>query len=173
MGTVTIGGNDFDVYSETSDPIADTTIYFSAKIGSSAWTDAAEIDQQQALVTATRWVRNWLAGQLSPEPDPADTPAPLLVAQGGYEVAFALIEDPTIQENATTTSNNKRLKAGSVEIEFFKPVNGSVFPSAAQRLLNEFLNEEGVGATGSLASGTDGVSEFCDPDRYGRVLGVR
>lgn len=175
MGTVTISGNDYDVYSETADPIADAKVYFLAKIGSSVWTDSEKIQKQQGLVTATRWIRRYLTQQLvdpATVPDANDTPAPLLVAQATYETAFVLIVTPAAQDQANTGSNKKRLKAGSAEIEFFRPTAGTPLPQIANDLLAEFLNEiGGTATTGAVVFGTDGVSEFCDQDKYGRVEG--
>ena len=175
MGSVTISGNSFDVYSETADPIADAKLYFSAKIGSAPWTAADKIIQQQALVTATRWIRRYLTQQLvdpADVPDPSVTPAPLLVAQATYETAFVLVIDPSAQNESSTGSNKKRLKAGSAEIEFFRPTDGTPLPTIANALLAEFLNE--VGGTsdhGAVVFGTDGVSEFTNQDKFGRVRG--
>jgi len=138
MGSVTISGNSFDVYSETSDPIADTKIYFLGKIDGSVWTDAEKRQRQQALVTATRWVRRILAQQLvdsATVPDPSVTPAPLLISQTTYETAFALIVKPNVQNLANTGSNTKRAKGGTAEVEFFRPTAGTVLPQIANALL--------------------------------------
>lgn len=175
MGSVAISGNDFDVYSETSDPITDAKVYMSAKIGAGAWGDAEKLDQRQALVTATRWIERYLTAQLTDPatvPDPADTPAPIQVSEATYETAFVLIGTPTAQDQATTGSNKKRVKAGSAELEFFRPTDGTPFPTIAQQLLNEFLNiVGGTSDNGQVVFGTDGVSEFTDQDKFGRSRG--
>ncbi len=175
MGTVTISGNNFDVYSETADPIADAKVYFLGKIGSEAWTDSEKIEKQQALVTATRWVRRFLAKQFvaaSDVPDESITPAPLLVAQATYETAFVLVITPKAQAEPNTGSNRKRVKAGSAEIEFFRPTDGTALPEIANSLLFEHLNEVGgTSDAGAAVFGTDGESEFCDQDRFGRSRG--
>lgn len=175
MGTVTISSNDYDVYSETSDPIADAKIYFLAKIGSLPWVDAEKINRQQGLVTATRWIRRYLTQQLvdpATVPDASDTPAPSLVSEATYETAFVLIVTPTAQDQANTGSNKKRIKAGSAELEFFRPTDGTPLPQIANDLLAEFLNEiGGTSDAGAAVFGTDGESEFCDQDRFGRSRG--
>lgn len=176
MGTTTISGNVFDVYSETADPIADSKSYMLGKIGAEAWTDDAEkIDKQQALITATRWIRRFLTAQLvdpAAVPDPNVTPAPLLVAQATYETAFALVVKPTVQNLATTETNVKRAKGGSAVVEFFKPTGGTAFPQIANALLFEFLNEiGGTSDAGAAVFGTDGESEFCDQNKFGRSRG--
>lgn len=177
MGQVAISGNSYDVYSETADPIADAKIYLLAKVGSSAWTDAEKTDQQAALVSATRWVIRSLAARGVAEasiPDPATTPADQFLSEATYEAAFVLISDPTAIDQNNQGDNKKRLKAGSAEIEFFRPVSGGILPATAQSLILRYIDSLGLTTSfGALASGTDGESEFLDQDTYGRQEGFQ
>lgn len=177
MGQVTISGSVFDVYSETADAISDAKIYLLAKSGSDAWTDAEKTDHQAALVSATRWVIRALAARGVAEasiPDPATTPADQFLYEATYESAFVLISDPTAIDQKNQGDNKKRLRAGSAEIEFFRPQSGGILPATAQSLILRYIDSLGlVTAFGALASGTDGESEFCDQDRYGRQEGFQ
>lgn len=175
MGTITISGNDYSVYSETADPIADTKIYFNAKIGGEIWTDAGKDLQRQALVSAQRWVTRALSALLVSDddiPDPADIPADQNLREAVYESAFDLIEDPTASDSQTQADNKKKVKAGSAEIEFFRPTSGAILEPTANSLLMRFINSLGIITNfGALASGTDGESEFCDQDKFGKTDG--
>lgn len=175
MGQVTISANNYDVFSETADAIADAKIYLLPKVGGSVWTDAEKVDRQAALVSATRWVIRALAARGVPDasmPDPATTPADQFLREATYEAAFFLISNPSALDDQNQGNNKKRLKAGSAEIEFFRPQSGGILPSTAQSLIIRYIDSLGLTTGfGSLASGTDGESEFCDQDRYGRTQG--
>ena len=171
MGTVTISGTAYDVYSDTADAIADAKAYLKAKIGET-WAEADRDDQRKALVSATRWVVRTLAGRLADSddiPDPATTPANEFLAQATYEAAQVLISDATAQDKQNTGSNTKSVKAGSAEVHFFRPTSGTALPSTAQALVIRFIDSLGAATNfGPLATGTDGESEFTDQDRFGR-----
>ena len=51
--TITITAIVYDVYGITSDPVQDATDYLAAKLGST-WATATTLQQQQAIITATR-----------------------------------------------------------------------------------------------------------------------
>lgn len=80
---------------------------------------------------------------------------------------------PTVSQAGSSGSNRKRLKAGPAEIEFFRPTAGKPLQDeSAFDLINIFLEAETTSASlGPLATGTDGESEFCDQDKYGRTRG--
>ena len=73
----------------------------------------------------------------------------------------------------TSGSNRKRFKAGSAEIEFFRPTAGKPLQDdSAFALIDIFLEASTTSpALGPLATGTDGLSEFCDQDKFGRRRG--
>lgn len=168
MSIINIQGSAFDSFVSE----ADANAYLLGKIGTSAWRTADNEENRQALVSATRWVRLFLAKRLDPEPDPSVDPAPQLIQDATAEAAFVLISDAAAQDKADTGSNVKRAKAGSAEVEFFRPTEGTALPNTAQQLLNEYLNEVGGGVVvGAAAFGVDGESEFLDADRFGRVEG--
>ncbi len=171
MGTVSISGTTFNVYSENADALADTKAYLLGKVGGERWIESDKITRQKSLVSATRWVIRALAARIADDsiPDPADTPANQFLREATYEAAYALVITPTALDTVDQRDNKKRVKAGSAEIEFFRPQSGAILPPTAQALLLRYINSLGVSTEiGPTASGTDGKSEFLDQDAFGR-----
>ncbi len=177
MGQVTIQATVFDIYGTSGD--ADG--YMKARWGGEPWADADSDDKKQTLVSATRMIdrENWI-GQKTVSAQALEFPrtgltdkdgnavdsatVPGVVEEANYELAFALLNDAAVQEADTTGSNVKRVKAGSAEVQFFRPTTGTPFPTIADDLLKSF---RGSGVLAGLASGTDEVSAFCDSNPYG------
>lgn len=162
MGSVTIGANSYDIYGTQ----AEATIYLAAKIGQTEWTAASADAQAQALVTATRLIEPWLAARGFTE-DPA-TSTDVNIEQATYELAYALVVSPSLQGASNQNGNRRRVKAGSAEVEYFRPEKGGRFPVQVQALLNAFIDGEG----GSSFSGAPVSSGTCetstlDADDYG------
>ncbi len=181
MGQVTIQGTTFDIYGTE----AGADDYMKARWGSEAWADADAADRRQTLVSATRMIdrENWI-GQKTVSSQPLEFPrtgltdkdgnpvdsatVPLAVEEANYELAFALLNDATVQEADNTGSNVKRVKAGSAEVQFFRATDGAPFPTIANDLLKSFRDG---GALAGVASGSDEVSTFCDPNPHGLTEG--
>lgn len=182
MPTVEIGGTTYEVYDEQ----ANVQLFLEGQLGQTAWLNLdPNTTQRQAMVSATKLMDRtpWLGSKTAPaqpidwprtgitdcegQPvDPADTPQDIL--DGFAELCDELAGDPdTVQDNASTGSNNKKLKAGSVEIEYFRSTlnQGSRFPQRVQEYFRCYLQGAGSSAAG-LASGTDGVSAY-GPDSFG------
>lgn len=102
-----------------------------------------------------------------------DNEVPIEVENACILLAGSINITPSDAEAATSGSNRKRLKAGSAEIEFFRPELGKALQDeTAFKLVQPFLEAAaGSAALGPLASGTGGVSEFSDQDRYGKTRG--
>lgn len=173
------------------DTVANATTYFSGRLGADAWTDATTDQKGQALITATRMIdrQRWAGTQVDydnsdlawPRSGVTDRygnsvasdaiPEDLMI--GFYELALSLLEDESVQDTPAGGSNTKRVKAGSVEVEFFRPTLGVLgrFPQVVQELLAQFL----AGAnsnTGGLVSGDDRVSYFDVTDDIDNTFGV-
>lgn len=176
MAVISISGSSFNSFASRTQ--ADT--YMKARIGSPEWDAATTTVKNQALVTATRWALRILQRltdeTLIPDPadDPSPTPTPTLILEATIELAYALVVDSSIQDQASPTSdNNKVLQAGSARIERFKPVSGTSLPTIAQQLLNEWISDVGgTTVTGLVVSGVDGVSCFADIDAWGYSEGL-
>lgn len=87
-----------------------------------------------------------------------------------FALALAILLDTSLATSTSTTVNEKRLKAGSVELENFRPVEGSRFPSHVQEIIGVLLGS--TGGIGAIeATGTSAESAFDNCDTYGRVEG--
>lgn len=186
MGTVTIGADTYTIYGTE----AGAATYFRARLGADSWNNASSTDKKRGLVSATRWVDTgkWQGlptSSVQPLAFPrtgltdcdgvalSDATVPAEVDQACYELALDLLGDPTLVDNVNSGSNERRLKAGSAEIEFFRnassglPGGGaSLFPEPANRLLRCFIASSS-GAIGAYNSGVDDAESKLDPcDRY-------
>ena len=94
---------------------------------------------------------------------------PLVVEEATYELALTLLTTPTAQEKRTTGSNTKRVKAGSAEVEFFRPTDGAPFPDIPNELLRPFRDG---GVIAGEASGCDETSTFADANPFGFTQGL-
>lgn len=160
MGSVTIGSDSFDIYGTT----AGADSYMAAKIGATAWAAASSTTKAQALVTGTRMIQRYLAskGQAVDPSGAVDEE----IENANYELANALVVDSTIQDNATQSQNTRRLKAGSAEVEYFRPVEAGRFSIQVMELLNAWLSANGGGSFSGIgaAYGTCNESTLGDTD---------
>ena len=189
MGQVTISGNTFDVYGDE----AGAKAYFAGHINSADYDNATSNNRRKAHVSATRWIdRELWQGTISD----ATTPQPLAFPRDGlvdcqgnalpddttpddivnatYELMLILLGDSNAIKKASTFDNTKRLKAGSAEIEKFRPGDpsggaGKTFPVEAQKLVQCYL----ASATKSngVAYGDSQTSQFDDCDGLNRTQG--
>ncbi len=179
--TVTINAQTYDVYQD----VAGADLYLQADFTRTANWDALDTDQKsQALVSATRRLDrlNW-AGQKTVDTQPLEFPRTGLVDKDGNPVdsgtvpteiedgtsllAYIITQDAAADEEATTSSNTKKVAAGPASVEFFRPERGGRLPDPVLELVGIFL-ESGTpsASTGGLATGTDGKSDFCEAERY-------
>lgn len=86
-------------------------------------------------------------------------------------LAGSIAINATTAESGTSGNNKKRVKAGSAEIEYFKPTAGSQLQDeTAFRLVKDFFAGavSTSAASGGFASGVDSVSSFeSDQDGFG------
>ncbi|MEO1208394.1 MAG: hypothetical protein AAFX78_02530 [Cyanobacteria bacterium J06638_20] len=164
MGTVSISGTDVIVYGTQ----AGAKTYWQTTLNGSTFVDADSNIQKQSLVAATRWfdalgLVDENGDELMPTAD--DTGVPADVINASYEAALALIADPTLSGTSEIGgTNTKRVKAGSAEVEFFRPEDGSVLPRSVLLLLTPYLADR-QGSDSSLnneAFGTDVCQPFGD-----------
>lgn len=159
-------------------------VYFTDRINGANWLASSTALKEQALVSATSWLDRqlWVEEQTAPKPGQAlDWPrtgvideegnavdsgsVPQFIIDGTFELALSLIDDPTIQESRSATSDNvKKVKGGSAEIEFFfdsSTVSGTTFPQIVMELIAFYLLNSGS-ITSPFASGLDNVSGIQD-----------
>ena len=145
VSTISLLGSTYPIYG-TFDRARE---YHNGSLTGATFTDAEFTLQNQALVMARRWLdRQTYTGsktggdsQTTQFPRDGDTTVPLGVEFAEYELAAVLLDDATAFAKENTGSNEKRLKAGSVEIEFFSRTSGSasVFPPQALDHLAPYL----------------------------------
>ncbi len=92
------------------------------------------------------------------------------VAQAVFELAALIAEDPSALSEADQSSNIKRMKAGSAELELFGPTSvragtAATLPTVVQSLLGMWLLGAGLsavagGSFGGLATGSRSDSLF-------------
>lgn len=104
----------------------------------------------------------------------SSTTYPTIAKEGSFELAYLLSQDSDIEAAGDTASNLKRVKAGSAEVEYFRPEAGlERFPPKVQELISCLLAGQG-GSSLSLAyrSGDGNDSEFDTyPGKYGLTGG--
>ena len=142
LGSVSISGNAYDIFGSQNRAIE----YHNANINGSLFTDSTDFTgQQRLLVTAYRWLtrQDWKSGF----PVPSSGLVPLGIEFAQYELALVLVENPEAVNQRSTGSNDKRLRAGSAEIEFFSRTDGSSgafggegpFPPQVSDLIQDYL----------------------------------
>jgi hypothetical protein len=189
-----IGANSYDVYID----LADANAYLAASLSSSgqAWVAPTTSDtlRTQGLVAATRWLDSgqWQGSKTDPANDlqfprsglvyadgvpvdPATLPPPL--ADACAELAAALVADPDLRDELQNPVP-KHLAAGSVNIDFFRPLGITrgakdvqvltFFPTLIMDMLGMWL-QGSAGQTGPVITGTDKRNPL--DDNFGFVHG--
>lgn len=159
IATITISGTAHSVYAITdaTSALSDAIAYHNARLGASSWSDASSADKQKAIVTAARMIDRAVWSGTKTVPSQANafprdnatcrgTPVtsgttPDDIANGQFELALALLEDESVQDKRNTRTDIKRAKAGSAEVEYFKPNAGeeTKFPTVVQQLIGCYL----------------------------------
>lgn len=187
MGTVTISGSNFEIYST----LLAAQTYFKAGLGDAPIAFRAAVStvglQEQALVEATRmldrqrwkglpvgvpvidvvlqWPRTGVTDRLGAEVSSASVPDKIQKAT--YELAGALLVDAAKKDAAMSGSNIASVAAGPASVSFFRPTLGVTgrFDTIIQELVGEFL---GGGSTmAGEAFNNDDESSFDASDVYG------
>lgn len=172
MATVTIGGNTYPVLDTQANVLA--YLSGSATPQASAWVAASADAQRQAMVEATRLLQRqvWIASVAEAIADADSENIPQLIKDAFAELAAYVASGDLAFLTASTTANTqRRLKAGSVEIEnfFIAAATGTRFPLNVFELLKAYLaGQTGVSLTS--ASGTGRKSQFTKP--YSIVEGL-
>lgn len=176
---VTVGDNSYVT-------VAEADAYFADSINSAGWDGADAPTKDKALISATRYLDRqrwqgtktvstqnleWPRSGVTCNGDPVDSDeVPDEIKESQYEMAQILIQDPTSGNNLNTGSNTKRAKAGSAEVEFFRPTSGTIMPDIVHQISSCLLggsvpDSSGVGPGGYSSGGCDGSSFDTDYDR--------
>jgi len=111
--------------------IADANTYFNDNLRNDSWKALSGSTKQQALITAAGQINLLLksdckfgSGDIS-----------VGLANANAELALDMAIDPNLVTSGGTSKNTKRVKAGSAEVQFFRPTKGKRFPSNVMNLL--------------------------------------
>lgn len=172
MPTVTIGSTDYEVYSD----LDTAEEYLAADFSAVLWRAEGDDDQKgRAKVSAFRLLNAFVwrgeradEDQLAAFPrtgmglsDIDDDEVPQEIIDAENLLAKYIHTGAVNTAAATTASNIRRQKAGSVEVEYFNPTlitDPSQLPEDVMKLIRRFLG--GASMLGSIATGVDCPSGF-------------
>jgi hypothetical protein len=168
MPTVTINAVDYDVYAD----VDAANEFLAADFGATLWRAEADEDQKaRALVSSTRLLNrlNWagdktdvdqsLAWPRTGFSDVDEDTIPQGVVDASIVLAKLIHAGSSVDSSGDQASNIKRLKAGSVEQEFFSPTifaETGRLPLEVEELIGRYL--AGFGLSATFTSGTCGES---------------
>lgn len=185
--TVTINDNTYDVYVS----VAEVDTYAAGSLTADAWQAMVADDKARVLVSVTRWIDSqcWRGDKVDPL-QPLAWPRTVgdiaVVELAVTQLAVLLAANPELADQSmglvTVAADGgiKRLKAGSVELEYFRAMNFTIygsgavspFPQGIMNLIGAWLCDRGAsvwGGSGSKAFGTCEPSVTGKRNRFGFV----
>jgi hypothetical protein len=188
ISTITIGAVDYSVYALTTEAVDDADDYLAGKIGST-WSTATDLQKQQALISAARFMDRavlW-SGEKTLDAQPREWPrdgavdgcsggeavpdgtTPDAIAHGEFELADQLFLDASIQLGTGTGSNVKKVEAGSAKVTFFTGTSGTSeetrLPTAVNDLVSCFIEGSDVAGFSWGTTDADGDAGY-DADDF-------
>lgn len=101
-----------------------------------------------------------------------DSDVPHEVEVATILLAGSIALDASLANSGSSGSNIERVKAGSAEVEFFRPTTGKpIQDETVFALIKAFLSGAASSSVGAFASGTGDESAFSDDCKYGRTKG--
>jgi hypothetical protein len=171
MATITISGKDYTTYSS----LADADDYYLGSTEYSTWEGYTDAEKERGLISATRLIdRQAWQGSKADDDQTLDFPRTGLTCNGddvseadslalaveaSQLLALDLLAGATVETTASNESLTKRLKADTVEIEYFRAdANAnSRFDKNVMELIGCFLSSAAP-LSSSIAYGTDGTA---------------
>lgn len=154
----------------------DAEAYLGDALHAVAWMAAEGATKDQSLVTATRMLdrQDWV-GERATDVQVLDWPRTGVTDENGVEVpsdetpqfildatcelAVALLTDLAVQSSPDQSTNIRRMKAGSAEIEYFVGKSGARFPTIVHELIGRYLANSSS-AIGPFIGGLDAESQL-------------
>lgn len=180
LTTLTIGANDYQSYASLAEADAFLAV---DPTRSAAWAALTDDQKRGNLVAATRrldllsfsgektdpaqttqWPRT---GATCRDTEIADDAIPPELQNATALLAGSITLSAATANAGTSGSNIKRAGAGSAAVEFFRPTEGVALQDATAFALIKCLIAGSSGLGAGLASGTDGLSIFGDPNGPG------
>jgi hypothetical protein len=187
MPNVTINGKTYETYA-TVEQVDD---YANGSLNVADWDALLEDDKGRAVVTATRWIDSqcWIGDKVDPD-QPLKWPRVIAgvtipvapqIEMATILLSILIASNPELPDQmignvaGSADGGTKRLKAGSVEIEYFRNLsftvfgNGSVapFPSYIMSVLGDWLCARG-GSAGNAGATSFGTCMDATVGRRGR-----
>lgn len=159
---------------------AEAIAYFADYLNGSAFTGATGTNQDNALILATtdinrenykgtnnsevdgfKWPRSGVTDPEGNELD--DSVVPRFIEEAVMELALIYLQQSAAQKATETATNIRRVVAGPVEVQFFRPTLSERFPARVQKLLAFYFASSTAGSGLSQAFGTceeSGLEDF-------------
>lgn len=185
--TVTINGNTYDVYVS----VAQVDEYANGSLTADAWQALVADDKARVLVSVTRWIDSqcWKGEKvdsLQPLAWPRTIGDIATIELAATRLSVLLAANPELADQsmglitASSDGGIKRLKAGSVELEYFRALNFTVygsgrvspFPDGIMSIVGKWLCDSTGsvwGLSGSASYGTCEPSVVGKRNRFGFV----
>jgi hypothetical protein len=169
MAIVTIGTANYSTYRT----LAQTDAYLAADFGAGAYAALEEDPRKKAIITGTRTLDRmpWIGDKAESDQPNAwprintgidgviDDEVPEDILNAESEIAKFLAAGTDVL-NQTAAPTVKRQAAGSVSIEYFRPIEDTArLPLAIQELIAKYLGGS-TAISGALSFGTDACSDF-------------
>jgi len=159
-----------DIGVNTYATAAEIDLYLSGRLNSDKFYSFNIANQRRATITASSHISMLVASAYKLGTIGVTVPQKLKDATG--ELALSMLTDFASIETSTSSKNIKRVKADTVEVEFFAPTNGSRFPPPVMNILKEGGYIASTILASSTSSGTTATSAFdnCDVYNHNRAL---
>ena len=167
MGTVSITGvsPDSEIYGAS---LAAAINHVKGRFGPTytAWLALGSDDQAKTLVSATDYMDG--LGLVDDGVAIGHSTTIAAVQKACYELAVLIADDPDIVAQIDQSSNIKRVKAGTAEVEYHNPTstrNGTAerLPHVVQQLLADYLPTGSAAVIGGYGQAGDGCLDDGEP----------
>lgn len=161
--------------------VANADAYLMYAINAASWVAAETSVKESGLISATRMLdrQPWEGEKTQPAPTQvlqwprtgltdrdgnalSSVAVPQEIIDATCELAVELINNPALVSQADTSSNIKRIKADTVEIEYIRGKNGPRFPTTVTELIGLWLSSAGSSYAGPFLSGAENVTTLSD-----------
>lgn len=150
--------------------LSDADSYLNQLLGQDQWLCRSDLDKTKALITSSEQISLFVKSSCAL--------GQILIINESLQratskLAAEILTDPKIISQSNTSENIKRAKAGSAEVEFFRPTSGARFPSTVMTLLQASGCIDGNSISAPFVSGTGAPSSFCDTNQFGVSEGFK
>jgi len=161
--------------------VANADAYLVYAINAGNWSASDTAIKESALISATRMLdrQPWAGSKTQAAPTQllqwprtgltdrdgnalSDSVVPQEIIDATCELAVELINNPALASQPDTSSNIKRVKADTVEIEYIRAKNGPRFPTIITELIGLWLSSLGSAYSGPFFGGAENETTLSD-----------